>query len=105
ITREDAKLYSTRIVEACDALDGARDGITSNLKACQKAFDFKGLQCAPGASEGCLPEVKVAALKAMFAGARNSKGETLYSDWPADGGVGTGNWRFWKVESPIAAWG
>ena len=28
----------------------------------------------------------------------------FYSDWPVDGGVGTGNWRMWKIESPIAPW-
>ena len=39
-----------------------------------------------------------------FAGPHNSKGEALYSDWPVDGGVGTGNWRMWKVESPIPPW-
>lgn len=105
ITRADATLISSRVIEACDALDRAKDGITANLAACQKAFDFKSLQCAPGVTEGCLPEVKVAALKAMFAGPRNSKGDALYSDWPVDGGFGTGNWRFWKVESAIPAWG
>lgn len=105
ITREDGQLISRRIVEACAALDGAKDGITANLAACQKSFDFKSLQCAAGATENCLSETKVNALKALFAGPRNSKNEALYSDWPADGGVGMGNWRFWKVESPIAAWG
>ena len=105
ITREDGKLISSRIVEACDSLDGAKDGITANIAACQKSFDFKSLHCAPGVTENCLSEAKVTALKALFAGPRNSKGEALYSDWPADGGVGMGNWRFWKVESPIAAWG
>jgi hypothetical protein len=104
ITRDDAKLISTKIVEACDALDGAKDGLTSNLAACQRTFDFKSLQCATGASEGCLSEVKVNALRAVFAGPKNSKGEALYSDWPADGGVGTGNWRSWKVESAVTAW-
>ena len=39
-----------------------------------------------------------------FAGPQNTKGEALYSDWPVDGGVGTGNWRLWKVESPIPPW-
>lgn len=105
LTREDGKLISNRIIEACDALDGAKDGITANLAACQKSFDFRSLQCAPGATENCLPEAKVAALKALFAGPRNSRGEALYSDWPTDGGVGVGNWRFWKAESPIPAWG
>ena len=44
------------------------------------------------------------ALKTSFAGPKTSKGEALYSDWPVDGGVGTGNWRMWKVESPIPPW-
>jgi hypothetical protein len=48
--------------------------------------------------------VKASGLKAMFGGPRNSKGEQLYSDWPIDAGIGTGNWRAWKIESPVAAW-
>jgi hypothetical protein len=103
-SKEDARLLSAKILEVCDSLDGVQDGLTSNLVACRKAFDFKSLQCAAGKTEGCLPEVNVAALAAIFGGPKNSKGEALYSDWPADGGVGTGNWRMWKVESPIAPW-
>jgi hypothetical protein len=103
-SKEDARLLSAKILETCDGLDGLKDGLTSNLAACQKAFDFKSLQCMSGKTEGCLPEVNVAALTEIFGGPKNSKGEALYSDWPADGGVGTGNWRMWKVESPIAPW-
>ncbi|PPQ14719.1 feruloyl esterase [Bradyrhizobium shewense] len=104
ITKEDAQLVSLRITEACDALDGVKDGLTSNLAACQKAFDLKSLICAPGQTNACLPEAKVDALKTSLAGPKNSKGEALYSDWPLDGGVGTGNWRAWKVESTVAPW-
>ncbi len=104
ITREDAKLISSKITEACDALDGAKDGLTANLKACQKTFDFDSLRCTAHTSEACLPAAKVDALKTIFAGPHNSKGEQLYSDWPVDGGIGTGNWRAWKVESPVAPW-
>ncbi|MEO6841210.1 MAG: tannase/feruloyl esterase family alpha/beta hydrolase [Bradyrhizobium sp.] len=103
-TKDDANLVSAKIIDVCDALDGVRDGLTSNMAACQKAFDFSSLQCVPGATEGCLSEVKVAALKAIFAGPSNSRGEALYSDWPVDGGIGKGNWRLWKVESPIVPW-
>ncbi|WP_439407250.1 tannase/feruloyl esterase family alpha/beta hydrolase [Bradyrhizobium sp. DASA03076] len=104
ITKEDAQLVSSRITEACDALDGVKDGLTANLAACQKAFDLKSLVCAPGQNSACLSEAKVDALKMSLAGPKNSKGEALYSDWPLDGGIGTGNWRTWKVESPIAPW-
>ncbi|MBV9565278.1 MAG: tannase/feruloyl esterase family alpha/beta hydrolase, partial [Bradyrhizobium sp.] len=102
ITKEDARLVSSRIIEVCDALDGAKDGLTANLAACQKAFNWSSLLCKAGQNETCLPEAKVAALKTSLAGPQNSKGEALYSDWPLDGGIGTGNWRAWKVESPVA---
>ena len=104
ITKEDAQLVAARITEACDALDGAKDGLTSNLAACQKAFDLKSLVCAPGQNSTCLAEAKVDALKTSLAGPKNSKGEALYSDWPLDGGIGTGNWRAWKVESSVPPW-
>lgn len=104
ITREDGRLISSRIIEACDALDGLKDGLTSNLGACQKAFSFDSLACKAGATEGCLSAAKVDALRKIFSGPRDSKGKALYSDWPADGGVGLGNWRSWKVESPVAPW-
>ena len=104
ITKEDGELISHKIIAACDKLDGLEDGLTENLAACQKAFDFDSLICAPGATADCLPKAKVEALKMSFAGPKNSKGDALYSDWPVDGGVGTGNWRMWKVESPIPPW-
>ncbi len=104
ISADDAALVSRKIIAACDKLDGLQDGLTANLSACQKAFDFDSLVCAPGASSDCLPRAKVEALKTSFAGPKNSKGEALYSDWPVDGGVGTGNWRLWKIESPIPPW-
>lgn len=103
-TRDDGRLISSRIIEACDGLDGIKDGLTSNLTACQKAFSFDSLACRPGTNESCLPAAKVEALKTVFAGPRDSSGKTLYVDWPVDGGVGMGNWRAWKVESTVAPW-
>ena len=104
ITADDAALVSRKIVAACDKLDGLEDGLTANLAACQKAFSFDSLVCAEGATADCLPKAKVDALKMSFAGPKNAEGEALYSDWPVDGGVGTGNWRLWKIESPIPPW-
>ncbi len=104
ITKEDAALVARKITAACDKLDGIEDGLTSDLAACQKAFSFDSLICAEGATADCLPKAKVEALTMSFAGPHDSKGEALYSDWPVDGGVGTGNWRMWKVESPIPPW-
>lgn len=104
ITREEGALISQRIIEACDALDGAKDGLVSNVQACGKNFSLDSLTCRPGGPNACLSEAKVKALAKSFAGPRNGKGEALYADWPFDGGVGMGNWRAWKVESSVAPW-
>ena len=102
-TRDDGRLISSRVIEACDALDGLKDGLTSNLRACQTAFSFDSLACSPG-GDGCLSPAKIDALKKIFSGPHDSKGRALYSDWPVDGGVGMGNWRAWKVESTVVPW-
>jgi hypothetical protein len=60
--------------EACDDLDGIRDGIISNLKACATAFDpatakvdGMPLRCPGGAvsRNPCLTDKQIAALKSM----------------------------------------
>lgn len=39
---------------------------------------------------------KVALLNAIFNGAKNSRGENVYSSWPYDAGINTQGWRQWK---------
>ncbi|WP_407928110.1 tannase/feruloyl esterase family alpha/beta hydrolase [Collimonas humicola] len=59
-------------MEACDALDGVKDGLISNMQACNSRFDpasamLNGapLRCAGGADTGdnCLSDAQIAALK------------------------------------------
>ena len=101
---EDMKLVASKVLERCDALDGAADGIVADLPRCQGAFKLAELQCGGEKTAQCLGARQVTALQRAFAGARNAKGESLYSDWSWDAGVGSGNWRFWKLESQIPPW-
>ena len=101
----DMTLVANKVLERCDALDGLADGIVGNLKACQAAFRLPDLQCSGAKTDSCLSAQQITALGRAFAGPRNSKGEMLYSDWSYDAGVGSGNWRFWKMESAIPPWG
>lgn len=103
----DMKLVAHKVLEKCDALDGLADGMVDNLPACQKAFDIKALQCSGAKTPQCLSAPQVTALQKVFGGPVNSKGESLYSDWPWDAGVGASqagfaSWRAWKLEGPIA---
>jgi hypothetical protein len=58
-------LLHRAVVAACDAGDGAADGIVSNPAAC--AFDVASLRCPTGGDEGdaCLSDAQIAALKVM----------------------------------------
>jgi feruloyl esterase len=55
----------TGVLGACDALDGAEDGVISNTRACEARFDPATLRCPHGGdtSDACLSDVQLAALK------------------------------------------
>src|SRR5262245_10673824 len=57
------KLITDAVYAKCDDLDGAKDGIISNVKACNAAFDPKTLRCANGADgDTCLSDAQLGAV-------------------------------------------
>jgi feruloyl esterase len=80
-TPAELKLVSERVLARCDALDGMKDGIVSDLKACQAYFDLQ--RDVPTCT-----------------GARNSGGQPIYSGFPFDAGIDGSNCRDWKFDSP-----
>lgn len=101
---DELHMVANAIRSSCDALDGLEDGLVGDTAACQAAFDISGLQCAEGQNSACLPPEKIAALKTIHAGPKGAEGQQLYSAWSWDTGIEGGNWRFWKIESPIPPW-
>jgi feruloyl esterase len=61
----ETKLITDAVYAKCDALDGANDGIISNVRACDAAFDIATLRCEGGADrgDGCLSDAQIAAVK------------------------------------------
>ena len=59
------KMIDDAVYAKCDALDGVKDGIISNVAACDAAFDVRSLRCPNGADfgDGCLsdPQLKAVA--------------------------------------------
>jgi len=45
------------VVDACDAVDGLRDGLIADPSRCR--FDFKTLECRGEGSEACLTSAQV----------------------------------------------
>ena len=61
---------------ACDGKDGLADGIVTDPRACQ--FDPAVLQCKDKEGDGhCLSPSQVKAARAVYAGTKNSRGETV----------------------------
>jgi feruloyl esterase len=86
------------VLAACDADDGAVDGITADWTRCTAARVRPKLeqQVCTG-SPDCLSEAQVKVIERVYAGARNSKGKALYASWPYDAGIGSDAWRVWKI--------
>ena len=105
-------MASAAILSACDALDGLVDGIIDNYHACTARKVYPALAsytCGTGSHGStphggtCLTSGQVDALKKIYAGPVNSKGERLYSNWFWDAGIWTpptapgAGWQFWNV--------
>jgi feruloyl esterase len=57
----------TGVMGVCDRLDGAKDGVISNVRSCEARFDPSTLRCPKGKDRGdtCLSDAQLAALKRM----------------------------------------
>jgi feruloyl esterase len=109
---QDLEVASAAILSACDALDGLVDGIIDNYHACTANKVYPALAnytCGTGLHGStphggtCLTSAQVGALKKIYAGPVNSKGQRLYSNWFFDAGIwtpptaGGAGWGFWNV--------
>ena len=87
------KLIETAALASCDAIDGVNDGVIDDPTKCH--FDPAKLVCTGEASDSCLTEAQVAALKRIYAGPKNSKGEQLIPGFEPGGETGLGGWGAW----------
>jgi hypothetical protein len=97
----DLGLVSRGILAACDAADGAADGMVQRPEAC--TFSPSVLQCPGPKDDTCLSPMQVAALTKAFAGPQTSTGRRLYVGQPWDPGISAPGWRQWKLGSSTTA--
>jgi Tannase and feruloyl esterase len=81
----DKKAVIAKLLEECDALDGASDGMIFDVNGCK--FRPKDLQCAGAKIEGCLSAGQVAAIEKGFAGPKDSRGRQVYPGFFYDTGI------------------
>lgn len=84
-SRADRELIVSGVLKACDALDGLKDGMIFNVRACH--FDPAMLACRSSKSTGCLSGAQVQALQVAFGGPVTANGRRLYVAHPYDTGI------------------
>jgi feruloyl esterase len=78
---------------ACDARDGVTDGVLDDPTKCD--FDPSVLLCKGAETDECLTEKQVAALKKIYAGPRNAKGQQIIPGFTPGAETGSGGWTGW----------
>jgi len=81
--REDLKLLTDAAVAKCDLDDGVKDGIIGDPLHC--AFDPGVLLCKSRQMSGCLTSAQVEAVRKVYVGPLNSRGDKLSPGGPAVG--------------------
>ncbi len=100
ITADNLKLLQSKILDACDTLDGVKDGVMEDPRAC--TFNVASLPACPGDKAGpqCVTKTQRAAIDAIYAPLVDREGP-LYPGIPYGGEVGdgpngeSGGWQGW----------
>ena len=90
-TDADFQLVSNAVMQACDGLDGLKDGIAHNTDACTDAVvvpKLAALTCQGAKTASCLTSDQIGALRTVMAGPKTSTGVQLYPAQPWDPGIG-----------------
>lgn len=101
-TPTDLALVSQKVLERCDALDGLRDGIVSDLIACQRHFDLmRDVPTCDKANGSCLTATQKTSLAAVYAGPKTRDGQPFYIGKAWDPGLAGKDWRTWKFVNAV----
>ena len=83
------KIVAAAVYAACDSVDGAKDGLIDDPRAC--TWQPRSLACR-GEATGCLAPAEVGVLEKWYGGAKDSRGKALYP-----GGIPLGSEPYWPA--------
>jgi feruloyl esterase len=90
---KEQKLIESSYLAMCDEQDGIRDGILNDPRLCK--FDVTTLLCKGEKTDSCLSKEQLAAVKVVYDGPKDSKGNALFYGFPFGGETAPGGWSRW----------
>ncbi len=81
------------VLAACDAKDGAPDGVLADPQRCP--FDPASLKCSGPDSADCLTAAQAAALAKVYSGPRGPDGALIVPGFERGAETGPGGWSAW----------
>ncbi len=84
------------VLAQCDALDGVKDGVIEDPRACH--FNPAVLTCKGADTDECLTEPQVVALTKIYSGAKNPRtGAQIFPGWSPGVEAEPGTWSLWII--------
>ena len=97
VTQANLDLVASKVLDACDALDGVRDSIIGDPRNCK--FSLSSVKACPAnrAATDCLTTEQRRAIARIYAPATDDKGHVVYPGQPFGGENLAGGWGAWIV--------
>jgi tannase/feruloyl esterase len=94
VTPENVKLLSAKVLEACDAIDGVKDGVIDDPRRCH--FDLESIAACPDdhARPDCLTAAQRGVIATIYSPTR-IEGREIYPGQPFGGEGEPGGWIEW----------
>ena len=95
ITKASLDLLSAKVLEACDAIDGVRDGIINDPRDCH--FKLESVKACPANRPGadCLTDAQRNVIARIYAPTTDDRGKVIYPGQPFGGENLDGGWGPW----------
>ena len=90
---KEQELIESSYLAMCDELDGIKDGILNDPRQCK--FDVATLLCGGEKTDSCLSNEQLAAVKVIYEGPKDSRGNPLHYGYPFGGETSAGGWPRW----------
>jgi hypothetical protein len=90
---KEQELIESSYLAMCDAQDGIKDGILNDPRQCK--FDVATLLCKGKKTDSCLSKEQLAAVKVIYEGPKDSRGNVLFYGFPFGGETALGGWTRW----------